>query len=84
MYPVAEKMNVAKDEMEEGEVSSSDGEDLGEYTPLQVCNMKAYFSQSCIFDHILCLIAECITNFSPSPEAHQSKASFTAPCTYAR
>ena len=43
MYPVAEKMNVAKDEMEEGEVSSSDGEDLGEYTPLQVCNMKAYF-----------------------------------------
>ena len=30
-------MNVGKDEMEEGEVSSSDGEDqLGEYTPLQV------------------------------------------------
>ena len=31
-----QKMNVGKDEMEEGEVSSSDGEDLGEYTPLQV------------------------------------------------
>ena len=30
-------MNVGKDEMEEGEVSSSDGEDLGGYTPLQVC-----------------------------------------------
>ena len=27
---------MGKDEMEEGEVSSSDGEDLGEYTPLQV------------------------------------------------
>ena len=31
-------MNVGKDEMEEGEVSSSDGEDLGGYTPLQVCS----------------------------------------------
>ena len=33
-----QKMNVGKDEMEEGEVSSSDGEDLGGYTPLQVCS----------------------------------------------
>ena len=33
-------MNVLKDDMEEGEVSSSDGEDLGEYTPLQVCDSQ--------------------------------------------
>ena len=37
-FILLQKMNVGKDEMEEGEVSSSDGEDqLGEYTPLQVC-----------------------------------------------
>ena len=35
-------MNVGKDEMEEGEVSSSDGEDLGEYTPLQVCRLQVH------------------------------------------
>ena len=85
MYPVAEKMNAAKDEMEEGEVSSSDGEDLGEYTPLQVCKMQALLIHYLAFMTItFCLIAECITNFFPSAEAHQSKASFTAPCTYAR
>ena len=52
MYPVAEKMNVAKDEMEEGEVSSSDGEDLGEYTPLQVCKMQAYLFTILHFLHL--------------------------------
>ena len=37
-----QKMNVGKDDMEEGEVSSSDGEELGEYTPLQVRILKVH------------------------------------------
>ena len=41
-----QKMNVGKDDMEEGEVSSSDGEELGEYTPLQVGNRDPASSYS--------------------------------------
>ena len=39
-YFPLQMMDVLKDDMEDGELDSSDGEDLGGYTPLQVSYIK--------------------------------------------
>ena len=39
-YFLLQMMDVLKDDMEDGELDSSDGEDLGGYTPLQVGYIK--------------------------------------------
>ena len=45
-YFLLQMMDVLKDDMEDGELDSSDGEDLGGYTPLQVSYIKCSFANA--------------------------------------
>ena len=50
-YFLLQMMDVLKDDMEDGELDSSDGEDLGGYTPLQVDYIKCSMCRIAIAHH---------------------------------